>query len=354
MNRNELEGMTVHELRGIGREKIAGNKTAIISLSKTDLIESIIEGKIVSSNNGNNGNGNGHGGLNLEQLIAQAVSPLLTPTINLDEIRDLARDIIKSELKEIPLPTRIIDPVTGDKKDVGHTHSKFERILGLAINRLPIWLVGPAGSGKSFLACQLAKSMGLPYYFQSVGPQTTKTDLLGYMDATGKYVSTHLRTAYEHGGVFLLDEIDAGNGAVLTVLNNMLENGHGSFPDKIVEKHKDFVIISAANTFGHGSDRIYVGRNQLDGATLERFIVINFEYDESLELKISGNKDWTKKVQKIRKVIFDLKERVICSPRASIRGSVLIELGWSEEDILDSLVFKGVSSEIKSRILGRL
>jgi cobaltochelatase CobS len=53
---------------------------------------------------------------------------------------------------------------------------------------------------------------------------------MGYMDAHGKLVRTLLREAYEHGGVFLLDEIDAGNPGVLTVLNALLANGQVGFP----------------------------------------------------------------------------------------------------------------------------
>ena len=48
----------------------------------------------------------------------------------------------------------------------------------------------------------VAKALGLAFYFISVGLQTSKSDLVGYMSATGAYVTTHLRQAYEFGGVF--------------------------------------------------------------------------------------------------------------------------------------------------------
>ena len=36
---------------------------------------------------------------------------------------------------------------------------------------------------------------------------------------------------------------------------------------------------------------IYVGRNQLDGATLDRFAVIEFEYDEEIEKNLCEDND---------------------------------------------------------------
>jgi hypothetical protein len=42
-----------------------------------------------------------------------------------------------------------------------------------------------------------------------------------------------------------------------------------------------FVCIAAANTFGTGADRQYVGRNQLDESTLDRFRIGQIELDDA-------------------------------------------------------------------------
>lgn len=104
----------------------------------------------------------------------------------------------------------------------------------------------------------------------------------------GHVVRTQFREAYENGGVFLLDEVDASDPDALTASNSALSNGMAAFPDALVRKHEDFVAIAAGNTFGSGADRQYVGRNQLDAATLDRFTVFEVDYDEMLELEISG------------------------------------------------------------------
>jgi hypothetical protein len=51
----------------------------------------------------------------------------------------------------------------------------------------------------------------------------TPFDLLGFKDATGKAVHTELRKAWEHGGVFLCDEMNAGNANVLATANALLQ-----------------------------------------------------------------------------------------------------------------------------------
>ena len=82
-----------------------------------------------------------------------------------------------------------------------------------------------------------------------------------------------------NGGVFLFDEIDAADANVLLVVNSALANGRMSVPSRhdqpVAKKHSEFVCIAAANTFGRGADRVYVGRNELDEATLDRFRIGN-------------------------------------------------------------------------------
>jgi hypothetical protein len=46
-------------------------------------------------------------------------------------------------------------------------------------------------------------------------------------------------------------------------------------------------VCAAANTYGTGADALYVGRNQLDAATLDRFYVVEMDYDRKLEAKLA-------------------------------------------------------------------
>lgn len=88
-------------------------------------------------------------------------------------------------------------------------------------------LVGPAGSGKSTLARQIAEALGLRFHMAA--RVTAEHKLLGFVDARGRVVRTPFRDAYEHGGDFLFDEVDASDPDVLTAFNAALANDAAIF-----------------------------------------------------------------------------------------------------------------------------
>ncbi len=176
----------------------------------------------------------------------------------------------------------------------GKPHAKFARALRLAAARRNILLVGPAGCGKTHLAAQVAEALGLPFASISCSAGMSEGQLLGRLVPTGEggrfeYLRSDFVKCYEEGGVFLFDEIDAADSNTLLVINAALANGHMALPNRpekpTAVKHPDFVCIAAANTFGTGADRQYVGRNQLDESTLDRFRIgqIELDYDFSIE-----------------------------------------------------------------------
>lgn len=228
----------------------------------------------------------------------------------------------------------------------GYSHEKTPTILRILSARLPLFLVGEAGSGKTHLVEQCAEALGLKFYCISVCAQTTASTLLGYMDANGKYVRSLFREAYENGGVFLLDEVDNGNPNVLSVLNASISNHVCSFPDQMVKKHPDFILCASGNTYGHGANRKYVGRLEIDGATLDRFVFVEIGYDEKLENNICGNKAYAKLIQALRKRAQELKLRNIISPRASINGVKLLKTGLDIKDVLKYTVFRDMPEDV--------
>lgn len=224
----------------------------------------------------------------------------------------------------------------------GLKHRQLEGLIKIVAQNLPVMMVGSAGSGKTKAAEQVAEALGLGFHCQSVGAQTSKADLFGFIDASGKYQPTGFRKAYEEGGVFCMDEIDAGNPNVLVLLNSAIGNGYCAFPDKMVKVHKDFRFIGTANTYGTGADRMYVGRNQLDMATLDRFVSVDWEIDEDLEAHLAGDekvaKAWVKMVQAIRAKVKEQKVRAIISPRATMKGVALLKVGAEPADVYHMVI----------------
>lgn len=266
------------------------------------------------------------------------------------ELKKMVRTIVKKHKKEIVVKN--LD--TSIAKEVGLQHKQFEVLLKSISAMTHVFMVGPAGSGKTMAASEASKALKKEFGCMSVGPQTTQSHIMGYMDANGNYVSTEFRRRYENGGVFLFDEIDAANPAVLTCINSAIANEVCSFPDQMVSKHDEFIVVASGNTFGRGANRQYVGRNQLDAATLDRFVVIDWDYDEELEKSICENQEWVETVQAVRQAIEELGIRHVVSPRASIFGERLLEAGLTEDQVEEMVLFKGLDEDSYAKIQAKV
>lgn len=284
-----------------------------------------------------------------EAELEAAVQTLLTKTT--DKFLEAVPPLVRSTLLELTRTVEIKLPKQPMVK-VANSHKILPDVVMAVVAGTSPFLVGPAGSGKTTLASQVCECLKRKFYAEN--RVTSEYKLLGYMDATGKYVRTQFREAYEHGGGFLLDEVDASDPDVLTTFNSALANGMCPFPDRLVKAHKDFFAIAAGNTFGRGADRQYVGRNQLDAATLDRFVVIEVDYDEVAELAWAADDDWTLYVQQVRKAIADEKVRHIVSPRASIYGARLLAAGMERTLVEERVIWKGLDTAQKQRITARM
>lgn len=324
----------------------------------------------------------------LVQVIVDAVTPHIKAGVDREQVERIVDERIVDSL--LPRRIEVVIPGSGDVKDLGVQHTYFEAIRRCVAARLTVWLVGPAGSGKTTMAAALAESLNLKHYAMSVCQTTSKADLMGFKNAgTGEYVGTDLRTAYEHGGIFLLDEVDAGNPNVMVVANGLLANDKIGFADGMVSRHPDFIAITGANTIGMGADKQFVGRNKLDEATRDRFIVFNLPYDPvitaamcgvcptafseaerpkpfefiQIEDKADAENDkrlkadterrcfeFIRRTVRIQNAIERLKVRHIVGPRTQKSGCTMIRLGFKIEDVMDIAVWKGLDADTVDKI----
>lgn len=215
-----------------------------------------------------------------------------------------------------------------------------------------VWIAGPAGSGKTHAARSFAKAAGLEFYYN--GALRDAFELLGYMDASGVYHTTPFRQAYEHGGVYLFDEVDGSDNAALLALNGALANGIAAFPNGMIERHPDCRIIATGNTWGLGATSDYVGRGKIDAAFLDRFGVrMSWDYDVALEVAISGNADFARRVQSARERARAAGLKVLITPRASIAGAALIAAGFTHDEAAGMTYLANLSNDQKKIIEGR-
>lgn len=222
------------------------------------------------------------------------------------EITNEVRKIIESAskrgnfgdgIKEISI--KINDKKVGSTKGV--VHENFKEVLKYVASDIPVFLSGPMGSGKNVICKQVAESLGLKFHFTNAVTQEYK--LTGFIDGSGNYHETEFYRAFKDGGVFFLDEMDASIPEVLVILNAAIANRYFEFPNGYLEAHPDFRVIAAGNTNGKGSTTTYTGRFQLDGASLDRFVMIEIPYSERIEEFIcNGNKELLDFLYTYRKV----------------------------------------------------
>lgn len=223
-------------------------------------------------------------------------------------------------------------------------HKQFNTIKTCINSDIPVYLCGEAGTGKNYTLMEIAKELGLEFYLTNSVQQEYK--LTGFIDAGGTYHETEFYKAFTKGGLFFLDEIDASIPEVLVLLNAAIANRYFEFPNGRVDAHPDFRVVAAGNTVGSGADEMYTGRLSLDQATLDRFVIIDFDYDKNVELSLAkGNVELVNFVRQLRKSAKDQGIRATFSYRCIISVVALEAAGMDTKTILKIAVFKGMNHD---------
>ena len=235
----------------------------------------------------------------------------------------------------------------GTKKLVGDTlPDEFETILELASIRQNILLTGPSGSGKTFLAGKVAEALDLPFSANSCSAGMSESQLAGWLlpvqkGGTFSYVASPFVRAYEEGGVHLLDEVDAADENTIIFINSALAGNEFYLPQRYdnprVERHPDFQCIAASNTFGHGADAMYSGRNRMDAATMDRFRtgVVVIDYSDKVENALV-NPEILRWGRAVRRCIMQHSLERVMSTRTLINMTQQVdELGWTPKKCKD-------------------
>lgn len=282
----------------------------------------------------------------IENAVASIIAKTQAEKIEseiMGNVKQTIHDFIKNEYGVIERKINtVIDGVP--KKLEGVQHEKFETVLKFVANNEPVFLTGPAGSGKNVLCKQVADALGLKFYFTNAVTQEYK--LTGFTDAMGNFQETQFYKAFTQGGLFMLDEMDASIPEVLVILNAAIANRYFDFPAPIgyVEAHPDFRVIAAGNTIGHGADYEYVGRNQLDGASLDRFAIVKIDYSVMIENSVAVDVELADFCREFRRSANKAGVQVIVSYRAIGRLAKMLQL-LSIDEALDTCLVKGLEKD---------
>lgn len=258
------------------------------------------------------------------------------------ELKDRLDGFIKETYGALPQKLTIVHKdIEYDK--TGIFHKMFDKVLKLVDMNLPVMLTGGAGAGKNFMLEQVANALGLDFYYTSTITQEYK--LTGFIDGGGKYHETEFYKAFTQGGVFMLDEIDASIPECLVILNGAIANGYFDFPTGREIANENFRVVCAGNTVGLGADLVYTGRNVLDGATLDRFVLVEIDYDPRIEENLCQDEE-------LRNFLYDVRHSVqvnninhIIGMRCFKYAYELLVNDFDKEFIVKSVILKGLQKD---------
>lgn len=218
-----------------------------------------------------------------------------------------------------------------------------------------LWIYGESGLGKSVIAECVADKLGLDFYTMSLSAQTTTNKLVGFLDANSNYKPTPLRKAYENGGLICLEECDTVNAGVLAEINNLLSQDIYSFPDETINKHPDFKLVCCANSNGRNTDLKYIKSQNMDASTMDRYVYIKVDLDKDLAKALTDNEDWYNRVMKFREIIPTVCDNeIVVGMRAMLDGADLLENGFSQSEVEDMVIYKGIDEDIIDAIKAKM
>lgn len=296
----------------------------------------------------------------LVEQVKQAVLAVILPIVTtlIDQAKKSVMDTIKPMIEEFAKSGGAVKQEITIKvgelasKIEGLVHPKFERVLKYVANHHNVYLYGPAGSGKNVICEQVAKALGVPFYYQNT--IITKFDVTGYKNAAGEFEETEFFKAWTQGGLFMLDEADNACAEAQVTLNAALANGYYSFPGiGRVECSPNFYCVAAGNTNGQGATDEYCGRYKMDESSRDRFAFVEIDYDSKIEEGIAnGHADVLEFVRELRNVCKEQRISLICGYRAIKNLTTFYDDDAAA--IIDDFILKGAEKDTVREISRRL
>lgn len=335
MDREELEQMKVIDLRDLARETFGGG-TWIASARKAVLVEALSKGEVPERAYLTRGDRDRE----LVALFAEAMGtdPDADPKDILDAIKDITNH--QGAIKE----SAQIDP-----EEVNHLqrHKDQDTLDSLVKMRQDVLLSGPRGSGKTTAALQAAHAAGLDLFTEVMYPGLERGDLLG-RTRDGSYRPSIFRTAYEGGGVFLLDDIVRGTPEIAQLVASAAGSTRYAFPDRMARRHEDFCLIMTVDTYMDGTP---IGGSQEIVDLFDFLILVRWDYDEEMERKLVQDERWLSLIHRVREKLRERKLHRVVSTQTAIKGDAMLQANMDREVVEDTVLWRGLPPEVKDEII---
>lgn len=274
--------------------------------------------------------------LNLGDSIIEELNQKAESSFN--RMKNKLNEDIKGIYRQVP-----VQRIQVNDGPINKVSSKINpllpRLVVNAKNHIHTMLVGPAGCGKTTVAYQLAETLNLPFSSVCLTAGASETWLFGRQTPNG-FTEGPFSKRYREGGVFLADEMDAADANLLLSINTALSHSEMLNPmnGEIIEKHKDFIFVGAANTNGKGANHMYTGRSRLDAATLDRFVLLSMTYDSKLEKELCHDTRMYDFLSQLRRQLQDQECDEFISTRAFVAAQKQLNSHVPPKEILDAMI----------------
>ncbi len=230
----------------------------------------------------------------------------------------------------------------------GHDYIKpaiYEQVKLAVLAGLTPVIFGPAGSGKSRLAKELAHDIGLKFYTLSFSGGLRYSQVFGSQELSEgntRWTPAPLLQWIQEPCLILLDEIFSCDPEIGIGLNSLLEPDTKAImtPAGLIRVNPACKILAASNSNGRQQNRQYTATTRNDDSLLDRLIPPFFmDYDTHAERKIikplvseTAAQELTRKLDSLRSQIKTHQIPFDPSTRRLIGACKLVKAGFNPQE----------------------
>jgi hypothetical protein len=236
-------------------------------------------------------------GLDVDAVKNVIARYMETNKIGFDGLTDDVKKAIGSTQKIVIEPAPDMPPV--DASEINDIPDFFKIVDDIVLGH-NVFLVGPAGSGKTFLAEYITSRLGRTYVTINCSQYTSPTEIKGGPTIEG-YQEGALIDCWENGKILILDELPKIDPNTAGLLNEALAKTKvpvGS--DRAIiyngrnepkNKKQGFGVIATGNVFPTAESATYTANSRQDLSLLDRFSgsVYYVGFNDKLEKKQAGS-----------------------------------------------------------------
>ena len=243
---------------------------------------------------------------------------------------------------------------------IKNAHKQFALLSRYIATGENVLITGPSGCGKSVAVEHYARATGKECLVISCSGGLTEAAfgarlLPGENGTFLPYDSAFLQAYMRGNTVICLDEFDAADSNVVLVINGAT-SGNGFFCEvrgvgakdseeyrkRIwVPKGEGTVMVACANTFGTGATMLYQGRNAMDAASLNRWLLVEMTYDEAIDrayVTDQQSQNIVEWVLSVRTAIASHAMKRVMSHRDTRKAIALAKQGFTLREVKKALV----------------